>query len=160
MKGIKNFLSNIELYIAMITISVTTVIVILNVIFRYIFSIQFIWLEEISLGCFIWTVYLGAVVAYKRGRLIGVDFLLQVLPKGSRIFLELATALLMVVANAVLLIFSISYARQSGKVTAALEISYIYINIALVISFVLMLIHSSYLLIHKALELKNSKGAH
>ncbi|MGL4677600.1 MAG: TRAP transporter small permease [Brevinema sp.] len=156
----KKILNNIELYIAMITISITTIIVILNVIFRYIFSIQFIWLEEISLGCFIWTVYLGAVAAYKRDRLIGVDFLIQVLPSRAKIFLKLLTALLMAIVNIILFIFSVSYTLQSGKVTAALEISYVYINSALVITFFLMSIHAIHLLIIDILLIKEQWSQH
>ncbi len=151
----KKILSNIELYIAMVTITITTVIVIVNVILRYIFSIQFIWLEEVSLGCFIWTVYLGAVAAYKENRLIGVDFLMQVLPHKFRVFIELIMSTMMVVVNIVLLNFSISYTMNSKKVTAALEVSYFYINIALVIAFFLMTIHSAYLLYKSIMILKH-----
>ena len=85
----KKFFKNIEIIIGSITISITVLSVISNVILRYIFGIQFAWIEEVSVGCFIWTVFLGATAAYKDKALIGVEVLTQALPYKGRRFLEL-----------------------------------------------------------------------
>ena len=46
-----------EALLGSITISVTVILVIVNVFLRYFLGIQYSWIEEVSVGCFIWTVY-------------------------------------------------------------------------------------------------------
>ncbi len=138
----KNIFKNIEVFLGSITISITVVTVIINVILRYGFGIQFAWIEEVSVGCFIWTVFLGAAAAYKDKALIGVEVLTQALPKRGKRFLELIVYTLLFVLNAALLYLSYNYVIGSNKITAALEVSYVYINSALVVSFGLMTFHS------------------
>ena len=68
MNKIKNFLNDIELHMASVAICITTVLVISNVFFRYGLGQQFLWTEEVALGGFVWTVYLGSVAAYNNYR--------------------------------------------------------------------------------------------
>ena len=97
----KDFLKKIELYIGSIFISVTTIVVIMNVFTRYFLKFTYFWTEEIAVGCFVWTIFLGTAAAYREKGLIGVE-----------------------------------------AITAALELSYGYINFAIVISFALMTLYS------------------
>lgn len=138
----KNFFRNIEVILGSVAISITVISVITNVFLRYIFGIQFPWIEEVSVGCFIWTVFLGATAAYKDKALIGVEVLTQVLPfKGKRI-LELIVYTLLLTLNATLFYLSYNYTAGSDKITSALEISYVYINSSIVFSFGLMTFYS------------------
>lgn len=61
----KNFLKKFELYLGSICIAVTVVIVIMNVFTRYCLSFTFFWAEEIAVGCFVWTIFLGTAAAYR-----------------------------------------------------------------------------------------------
>lgn len=149
MDKIKYFLNNIELYLASIAISITIILVISNVFFRYGLGQQFLWTEEVALGGFVWTVYLGSVAAYKRNRLMGVNALLLLLPSRARSVVELVVALFVFVLNVTLTYMSFTYAMSSRKVTAALEVSYVYINSALVVAFFLMSIHAAQLFVQK-----------
>ncbi len=149
MNKIKNFLNDIELHMASVAICITTVLVISNVFFRYGLGQQFLWTEEVALGGFVWTVYLGSVAAYKRNRLMGVDALLLLTPPKVRIIIELIIALFVFILNATLTYMSFTYTMSSRKVTAALEVSYVYINSALVVAFFLMSIHAANLFIQK-----------
>ncbi|MEI6858001.1 TRAP transporter small permease [Psychrilyobacter sp.] len=149
----KNFFRNIEVILGSITISITVLSVIINVILRYGFGIQFAWIEEVSVGCFIWTVFLGATAAYKDKALIGVEVLTQALPYRGRRFLELIIYTLLFVLNATLFYLSYNYAVGSGKITAALEVSYIYINASIVFSFGMMTFYSLKFLIEDIISL-------
>jgi len=140
--NMKNFFRNIEVILGSITISITVLSVITNVILRYGFGIQFAWIEEVSVGCFIWTVFLGATAAYKDKALIGVEVLTQALPYKGRRFLELIIYSFLFVLTTTLFYLSYNYAAGSGKITAALEISYVYINASIVVSFGLMAFYS------------------
>ena len=55
----KNFFKKFELYIGSIFISVTTLVVIMNVFTRYFLKFTYFWTEEIAVGCFVWTIFLG-----------------------------------------------------------------------------------------------------
>jgi len=143
----KKFFRNIEVILGSVTISITVLSVITNVILRYIFGIQFAWIEEVSVGCFIWTVFLGATAAYKDKALIGVDILTQVLPFRGRRVLELFIYSLLLALNATLFYLSYNYTVGSDKITSALEISYVYINSSIVFSFGLMTFYSLMFLI-------------
>lgn len=138
----KKFFKNIEIIIGSITISITVLSVISNVILRYIFGIQFAWIEEVSVGCFIWTVFIGATAAYKEKGLIGVEVLTQSLPYKGRRILELLIYTLLLILTGSLFFLSYNYAMSSDKITSALEVSYIYINSSIVVSFGLMTFYS------------------
>jgi TRAP-type C4-dicarboxylate transport system permease small subunit len=140
--NMKNFFRNIEVILGSITISITVLSVITNVILRYGFGIQFAWIEEVSVGCFIWTVFLGATAAYKDKALIGVEVLTQALPFRGRRLLELIIYTLLFVLNATLFYLSYNYTVESDKITSALEVSYVYINSSIVVSFGLMTFYS------------------
>ena len=138
----KKFFQNIEVILGSVTISITVLSVITNVILRYGFGIQFAWIEEVSVGCFIWTVFLGATAAYKDKTLIGVEVLTKILPFRGRRVLELIIYTLLLVLNGTLFYLSYNYTAGSNKITSALEVSYVYINSSIVVSFGLMTIYS------------------
>lgn len=140
--SMKKFFQNIEVILGSVTISITVLSVITNVILRYGFGIQFAWIEEVSVGCFIWTVFLGATAAYKDKALIGVEVLTKILPFRGRRVLELIIYTLLLVLNGTLFYLSYNYTAGSNKITSALEVSYVYINSSIVVSFGLMTIYS------------------
>jgi len=143
----KKFFKNFELYLGSIFISVTTLIVIMNVFSRYFLNFTFFWAEEIAVGCFVWTIFLGTTAAYKDKGLIGVEALLNFLPDKIREIVELFTYLLLLVLTSVMGYFSFTYVAGSNKITAALEISYGYINGGIVLSFGLMAFYTLFFVI-------------
>lgn len=134
----KDFFKKIELYIGSVFIAVTVIVVIMNVFTRYVLKFTFFWAEELAVGCFVWTIFLGTAAAYKEKALIGVEALVVLLPKKGRDVLAFFTYLLLLVLCSVMLYFSFTYVSSSSKITAALEVSYAYINTSIIISFALM----------------------
>ena len=117
----KDFLKKFELYLGSIFISVTICVVIMNVFTRYVLKFTYFWAEEVAVGCFVWTIFLGTAAAYRQKALIGVEALVVLLPKKIRKIVEAST---------------------SSKITVALEISYAYINTSIILAFGLMTIYS------------------
>ena len=74
--------------------------------------------------------------------LIGVEALVVLLPKKIRKIVEFLTYILLTILNALMFYFAFQYVSSSTKITAALEISYSYINASIVIAFGLMTIYS------------------
>lgn len=138
----KDFLKRFELYIGSIFISVTVVVVIMNVFTRYFLDFTYFWAEEIAVGCFAWTIFLGTAAAYREKGLIGVEAIVVLLPEKIRNIVEFFTYILLTVLSGIMCLFSFTYVSSSSKITAALEISYGYINSAIVISFTLMTVYS------------------
>lgn len=138
----KNFLKKFELYLGSIFISVTIITVIMNVFTRYFLKFTYFWAEEVAVGCFVWTIFLGTAAAYREKALIGVEAVVVLLPRKVRDIVETFTFLLLSVINIVMFWFSYTYVSTSKKITSALELPYDYINYAIVLSFLLMTIYS------------------
>lgn len=138
----KELLKKIELYLGSIFISITTIVVIMNVFTRYFLKFTYFWAEEIAVGCFIWTIFLGTAAAYREKGLIGVEAIVVLLPNKIRKKVEFFTYILLLILNFLMFYFSLTYVLSSSKITAALEISYAYINMAIVLSFALMTVYS------------------
>ncbi|MGI5172074.1 TRAP transporter small permease [Treponema sp. OMZ 840] len=138
----KEFFKKFELYIGSVFIGITVLVVGMNVFTRYVLKFTFFWAEEVAVGCFVWTIFLGTAAAYKEKALIGVEALVILLPEKSKNILAFFTHLLLLLLSAVMLYFSFTYVTSSSKITAALEVSYAYINSSIIISFGLMTIYS------------------
>ena len=66
--NLKFILQNFEDLVASFFITVTTILVIINIVMRYIFNSGIVWSEEVATGRFVWSVFIGAVVVFKHQR--------------------------------------------------------------------------------------------
>ncbi len=135
-----------ELYIGAVFLTVTTIIVIMNVITRYFLNFTFNWAEEIAVGCFVWTIFLGLANAYKTRGLIGVELLTNLVPEKGRPFIVFITSFVVSILAGTMFVFSFKYVMNSTKITAALEVSYKFIYSSIVFSFALITVYSLYFL--------------
>jgi len=140
----KKFGKDFELYIGSVLLSVTSIIVIMNVFTRYFLRFTYHWSEEIAVSAFVWVIFLGFANAYKSNDLIGVEVLMKLVPKKGRVVVEFLTSIIVTVLSSVMLYFSYKYVSGSTKITAALEISYKYVYISIVIAFALITVYSIY----------------
>lgn len=138
----KKFLKNFELYLGSIFISITVLVVIMNVFTRYVLKFTYFWAEEVAVGCFVWTIFLGTAAVYKEKALIGVEAIVVLLPMKIRKIVEFIVFVLLTILSLLMFYFGFEYVSSSSKITAALEISYAYINSAIIISFGLISLYS------------------
>ena len=139
----KFFLENIEDIVAAIFITITTILVIVNIIMRYVLNSGLVWSEEVATGCFVWTVFIGAVAAFKRRGHVGVDIVVKMLPAGPRKVLTTLMDMVLVVLNGFMAYLSVLYIMTSyTKMTPVLGISSAYISSSVLIAFVLMTFYS------------------
>ncbi|SNS97404.1 TRAP-type C4-dicarboxylate transport system, small permease component [Anaerovirgula multivorans] len=141
---LKRFGKDFELYVGSFFLSITSVIVIMNVFTRYFLKFTYHWAEEVAVGAFVWTIFLGFANAYKTKNLIGVEVLMKVLPEKGRNVVEFLTSIVVIILSSLMFYFSYKYVVGSTKITAALEISYTYIYISIIISFALITLYSIY----------------
>lgn len=78
--------------------------------------------------------------------------------KKIRNVVEFLTYILLTVLSGLMCLFSLTYVMSSSKITAALELSYGYINISIVISFALMTLYSIIFTIESFKKAFLSKG--
>lgn len=87
----RRFLLFVETYIAGILMIVTSLLIFLQVILRYVFSYSIIWAEEFARYGIVWFVFLGSSLAVHEGAHASVDVLIKLLPtKVYRVFAALA----------------------------------------------------------------------
>lgn len=107
-----------------------TCITILQVFFRYVLKIPFIWSEEFSRFLFIWIVWFGAALAVPRGKHMVIEFIRDWLPGSWPSRIKVATDLLALFFLAVVVVKGISLVKMTAAefyVTFPLSVKYAYL---------------------------------
>jgi len=149
-------LKNIEEILASIAISITVLVVIVNVVLRYGFGFVVPWSEELSVICFIWAVYLGISSCYKHKLHMGVDVVVAMLPEKAKIPFRLCVSAFLLALNILMAVLSYQYLMLSNKVTPVMGVSYFVINGVLLLCFSLMAIHTVRFIANDVASLKRS----
>ena len=150
-------LRNLEEILASIAISITVLVVIVNVVLRYGFGFVVPWSEELSVICFIWAVYLGISSCYKHKLHMGVDVIVAMLPTRPKCIFKLGVSVFLLGINILMSVLSYQYLMLSSKVTPVMGMSYFAINGVLLLSFSLMAIHTVKFIVDDVASLKSSK---
>lgn len=156
----KRILSNFEEIIAGTFIMITTVLVVINVFLRYFMKTGLYWSEEVATICFVWSVFIGAAASYKRGQHIGVDIIVNKLPKTIRNIVIILVDLILILLNGYITYIGIIYiSRLYIKPTAVLGISSAYVSSSLVIGFALMTMYSIIFLVRDFKKIKEENNS-
>ena len=99
--------------------------------------------EEVATGCFVWSVFIGAVAVFKHRGHVGVDIIVKRMPQGMQKAIGLITDVILVALNGYMSYLSVIYISKSyTKMTPVLGISSVYISSSVLIAFVLMTVYS------------------
>ena len=142
MKVIKPILKNLEGIVATIALTIMIILTCTNIGLRYFFNASNVALSEYSVMCMTWAVFLGTAEAYKRNLHFGMDFLTNHLPKKYRMIQRQILILLLTVLFAVLTYHSAKFAFNTTKRTAAIQISYFWIDLPAALCFFSMTCYS------------------
>ena len=141
----KFFIKNFEEIVAAVCITFTTILVVINVIMRYILNSGIVWTEEVATGSFVWSVFIGDIAVYKNRGHVGVDMVVKCFPASLQKIIAVATDLLLVVLNGFMGYLAVLYVMMSHtKMTPVLGVSSAYISTSVLICFVAMTIYSVY----------------
>ena len=142
-KNLSFVLNNLEDLVAAFFISITTILVVINIVLRYVFNSGLVWSEEVATGCFVWSVFIGAVAVFKHRGHVGVDIIVKRMPQGMQKAIGLITDVILVALNGYMSYLSVIYISKSyTKMTPVLGISSVYISSSVLIAFVLMTLYS------------------
>ena len=139
---IKNFIGNLpEIVIGLLVIA-TSIVVFIEIIFRYFLNFSLGWSDELAKNLFVWMSFLGAAVCIKRGLHFSFPLFIHKIPKKAAQALEIFNDTLIMGFCLVLLVTGIQSFQQSFKQTfIALNISYAWLYSVIPISSILMLIY-------------------
>jgi C4-dicarboxylate transporter DctQ subunit len=131
---LKHFIDNFEGYLCVVMLIAMSIIVFLQVIFRFILKSSLPWSEEVSRYLLVWITFMGGAYGVKTGAHLGVEAVQLLLPVKARKVAKLITHLVGLIVCVVVLIISIGIIQKQlagGQKSPALrlEIGYIYLAI-------------------------------
>jgi TRAP-type C4-dicarboxylate transport system permease small subunit len=129
-------------WILIFLLSAMSVIVFLNVVMRYVTEASIPWSEEVSRHMMIWLTFLGSGLVLRSGGHIAIDNLQDSLSTKSARILRVIVFLLMVFFFGILFYYGCIYvSRTMMQTTAATEIPFGYVYLAMPVGLALMLVH-------------------
>lgn len=129
-------------WVVVALLGITVVLVIANVIARYVFSYSLTWVEEVSRYLMIWSAMLGCGLALRVGGHIAVESLADAVPPAAARCIRALIVGVLIVSLLVLMWLGIEYVDFAWEQeTPVLGISYGRIYLAIPIGAMLMLIH-------------------
>jgi len=141
--NLKFILQNFEDLVASFFITVTTILVIINIVMRYIFNSGIVWSEEVATGCFVWSVFIGAVAVFKHRGHVGVYLVVKRLPVCLQKVVLTLMDIILVLLNGYMAYLSVLYIQTSyTKMTPVLGVSSAYISSSVLIAFIMMTVYS------------------
>ena len=118
-------------------------VVLLQVIFRYVLNLPLFWTEEFARYCLVWSSLLGSAVAVKRGRHIAVNILIERCPAALHKMLTIIALLSVAAVLAIILWGGIQLvAITRPQISPALRVSMAIPYLAVPVGAGLMLLHT------------------
>lgn len=134
-------LKNLDLYIGAISFVVMVLLIVINVILRYIFRMGISWAEELTLILFTWSTYFGIVAAARYDKHVKVDILYNMFPKVVQKTIDIITEIGIVVLSGYLTYLSIIMCLNVGsKRTLVMRLPANIVNSSLIVSFAMITI--------------------
>lgn len=129
-------------------IGVLVAIILIGVFYRYVLRRGLPWPEELARAINIWVAYLGASIGVKHGEHVGIDLFVGLLPEKVRTVFRFLTRLVVVFFLSIIAYYCFRYTATARSTTPALLMPVRYINVALFVGFVLMLLHLVSQIVH------------
>ncbi len=138
---ISDIINNFAKVLAIIMVILLTIVVLLQVIFRYILNIGLPWVDEISRYLNVWVAFLGASIGFKYGDHVGVAFLTKKLPEQAEKIYKIITNIFMFVFLCLAIYYSYNYVASSRSVTPMMRLPFQFPKAALLVGLSFMGIH-------------------
>lgn len=138
LKKIDKILDTYETAAFIVLLTAMTIVVFLQVIFRYVIKSSLPWSEEISRYCMIFTVYIGVGAGLKAGTHTGVDAFVSFLPRRAKRAVEFLEKILVLILSAAFFKLSLDLVIQlfeNGQKSATLFIPIAFAYMAMPLGF-------------------------
>lgn len=114
-----DFLERIEKVFLALTVGVMVVIIVYQVIMRYVFANANSWSEELARYLFIYDVMIGASIAIRRNSHLQIDMLINLLRPKTRCAFTIGTTLVGMVFLVFLFIYSLTLCQTGSRTMSA-----------------------------------------
>lgn len=151
--GLDNLLARGEAAALIGLVSVMTVVVFLQVVYRYVLTQPLYWSEEVARYLFVWLSIIGAALALQKRGHFGLDLFYKMLSNKGRRYLEFIIYLLMGVVIMVILVQGITLVQKTSlQESPAMGISMGWAYACLPVGAALMAIHLLVMILKEAIE--------
>ncbi len=142
-----------EGWVLIVLVVVMTIVVFLQVVYRYLLAQPLHWSEELARYLFVWISILGAALSVQRRGHFGMDFFFKMMPDKSRRFLIFLIYLLMGAVVLVILVQGIVLVQKTAaQQSPAMEISMGWAYASLPAGAALMALHLLVIIFREAME--------
>ena len=148
MKKIQKIITSLDSIISGISLLLIIFMTVAGVVMRKCFGHPLAWLEEMQIFFFVWTIFLGGSIAFRKGGQVSIDLIAARLNPKARKILDIFCY---IVAMLVLIYlckggFELA-ASVTKKVTPYFKISYKYIDIAAPIGCIIMMVQYTFIIL-------------
>lgn len=143
MKNFLKVIDHVEEFFLSISFSIMAIVCFVQVITRYIFHYSMPWSEELLRALFVWSSCLGISLGFKTRSHLGVDAVVNILPKNVKKILSLLAYLVVIACCVLLIYYSVQVSVKQFETmqkTIAMRMPIFYISASLPIGFTLTII--------------------
>lgn len=128
--------------VAFVALAGMIVVITLQIVFRVFFD-AISWSEELARYLLVWTTFLGATLAWYRGRHIAVSFVVESFPPALNRIARTIAELISIAFFAIVIVVGIRYmGAQSFQVSASLRIPMPYVYVIIPVTAAVMLLYA------------------
>lgn len=143
MKKIKWILNHIENIICTSAMAVTLVLLVIQVVMRYVFNHSPVWSEELARMLFIWMVFIGGSYAAQHREHIKIDAGIKIFPKPMRKYVLILGMIVLIAFSAIIVYYGGLYTLkmfENHKISLTMKFNMGYVYGAIPIGFAMMII--------------------
>ncbi|WP_439496269.1 TRAP transporter small permease [Bosea sp. (in: a-proteobacteria)] len=133
----------LETHLPGLLLALMTLLVIVDVLGRYVLNMTFAGAAEVATALFVWLVFLGSAGAVRKFQHIGIEGITAFIPKSAQPWLQLAVSgsILVVSVHMARISYDLSMASWEREIDMV-GVPYFYVYIVIPVSFALIAVHS------------------
>lgn len=140
-KNLSNNIDSVMKKMVFLTILGMIVSITLQIIFRVFFN-SLTWTEEVARYLLVWSTFIGATLAYKRGLHISVTFIRNMLPEKLRKLICILGIIISIVFFIVVIVFGAKLIiLQKTQLSPALRLPMRWVYLVMPFSFIIMIVY-------------------
>lgn len=122
-------------------VAAMTIVILMQVVFRYVFNNALSWSEEVARYMMVWMTFLVAPIAYRKGLNVGLDLLGSVLPARAMAVLGIVIHVLVILLILALFRETIGMLDRGLRITAqTFQVPMFYIYLAVPLGYAAMIL--------------------
>ena len=161
MKVIRWLDNNVEKVICVTLLALMSIIIVVQVFFRYVLQNSLQWSEEIARYMFIWLIYIGISYGVKSDKHIAVDAVYSFLPKKVKPFYALIGYVIFLAFAIIVVYYGVLVTANiagSGQISNGAHVPMQYVYVAPVVGMILTIIRLVQRLVIMGKAIKTGEG--